>query len=118
MAKLKLTVIVGDCSDPNLDKNQMNYKTAEEQDLVKLATSQDIDALNELFIRLNIKIKLSLKSISRLPDADLDDIIQDASIKATRNISQFKSDSSFFTWYFTIVRNTMLDFIRRQQKRM
>lgn len=48
---------------------------------------------------------------------DAKDILQEAFIKAYRNISRFKKASSFYTWFYTIVVNTARDFLRKRGRR-
>jgi RNA polymerase sigma factor (sigma-70 family) len=44
------------------------------------------------------------------------DVVQDAIIKAWRNIKRFDSaKSSFKTWVFTITRNTVIDHLRKKK---
>ena len=40
------------------------------------------------------------------------EISQDAFIKAYRNFKSFDRSKNFFTWYYTILRNLCLNFIR------
>ena len=50
-------------------------------------------------------------SICRQVDA-ADDITQDVFLKAYRNLTSFRGESSVKTWLFTITRNTALDYKR------
>lgn len=45
------------------------------------------------------------------------EISQSAFIKAYRNFKSFDSTKSFFTWYYTILRNLCLNFIRDNKNR-
>lgn len=50
--------------------------------------------------------------------ADAEDVFQDAAIKAILKIDQFqgKEGSSVRTWFYRIVSNTAIDFLRKQQR--
>jgi RNA polymerase sigma-70 factor (ECF subfamily) len=47
---------------------------------------------------------------------DMEDIVQDAYIKATANIASFKGDSSYKTWVFTIATNIAKDLLKKQSR--
>lgn len=46
-----------------------------------------------------------------------EDILQDAYVKALNSLSQFKQNSSFKTWLFTIIRNTSYDNLKKVSNR-
>ena len=50
-------------------------------------------------------------------DAGADDALQDAYVKAYRNLSTFDGRSAFSTWLYTIVYRTCLDQIRTRNRR-
>lgn len=53
-----------------------------------------------------------------LGDRDrMDDVLQDAYVKAYRSISRFAGDADPGTWLYRIVYNTCLDDLRRSQRR-
>ncbi len=43
------------------------------------------------------------------PEVDVEDIVQEAFIKAWRSLKGFKREKNFKTWIFTIAKNTLLD---------
>src|SRR5258708_19734027 len=47
------------------------------------------------------------------PEADLDDLVQDAFIRAFRSIARFRGDCQFRTWLLTIGGNVLKDAGRR-----
>lgn len=47
---------------------------------------------------------------------DADDIVQDTYIKANKNITSFRGDSSLKTWLFTIASNLARDLLRAQKR--
>jgi len=51
------------------------------------------------------------------PDADLDDLVQEALIRAFRGVARFRGQCQFRTWLLTIGANVLKDFGRRAQRR-
>lgn len=47
----------------------------------------------------------------------MDDVLQDAYVKAFRSITSFRGDSLFSTWLYSIVYRTCLDAIRKRERR-
>jgi RNA polymerase sigma-70 factor (ECF subfamily) len=50
-----------------------------------------------------------------LPESEVDDIAQDAYLKAYKAFDKFDSGKSFKSWLFSIARNTFIDWTRRQK---
>ncbi len=48
----------------------------------------------------------------------LDDVMQEAYLRAVKSYSSFEGRSTFRTWLYRIVRNTAVDHIRRTQRRV
>ena len=51
------------------------------------------------------------------PDGDLDDLVQEAFIRAFRGIAAFRGQCQFRTWLLTIGGNVLRDFGRRARRR-
>ena len=49
--------------------------------------------------------------------AAMDDVLQDAYVKAYKSIGGFRRDSSFSTWLYAIVYRTSIDAIRKRERR-
>lgn len=47
----------------------------------------------------------------------MDDVLQDAYVKAFKSITSFRGDSLFSTWLYSIVYRTCLDAIRKRERR-
>ena len=45
---------------------------------------------------------------------EVEDIVQDAFLKAYRRLSSFQQQSSFYTWLYRIATNTILDWMKRR----
>jgi RNA polymerase sigma-70 factor (ECF subfamily) len=50
-------------------------------------------------------------------ESDADDLAQEALVKVYRNLRLFRYQASFTTWLYTVVRNTLLDFVRSRAGR-
>jgi RNA polymerase sigma-70 factor (ECF subfamily) len=46
---------------------------------------------------------------------DAQDVLQEAFIKVYRNIKNFREDSAFATWFYRILTNCSLDFLRKKK---
>lgn len=49
--------------------------------------------------------------------SDAEDLSQEAFIKAYQNIGRFEGNSSFYTWFYRILINLCLDFLRKNKRR-
>lgn len=50
-------------------------------------------------------------------DEGADDIVQEAFVRVVRNAAEFKHESKFSTWVYTIVRNLCIDQLRKRKLR-
>jgi RNA polymerase sigma-70 factor (ECF subfamily) len=50
-------------------------------------------------------------------EQDAREVVQEAFLRAYRNLSKFKGDSAFFTWLYRIVTNLSIDLTRRPGRR-
>jgi len=71
----------------------------EEQNLVKRAKTEDMEAYDELVRRYQERIYATLYHMTANHE-DANDLAQEAFIKAYQAIKSFKGDSSFFTWVY------------------
>ncbi|MDD6264731.1 MAG: RNA polymerase sigma factor [Clostridia bacterium] len=87
-----------------------------EKELIKKASKGDdaaFEALAEKYRNLIYRICLiQLKSRENALD-----VSQNVLIKIWKNISLFRFESSFSTWVYSITRNAVNDFIRREKRR-
>lgn len=49
--------------------------------------------------------------------AEMDDILQDAYLKAWRKLDEFRGDAAFSSWLYRIVHTTALDHLKAQRRR-
>lgn len=90
-------------------------------------TQTDSDALlrrardgdHSAFIELLVESDKVMRSVAYavLGQADeMDDMLQEASIKAFRSMNSYKGESAFSTWIYRIVYNTAVDYLRKTSK--
>lgn len=83
----------------------MTVKEDTDTVLVKRVQAGDNRAFDLLFHRYKHRLR---SAVSRILDTreDVDDVVQDAFIKAYRALPKFRGDSQFFTWLYRIATNT------------
>jgi RNA polymerase sigma-70 factor (ECF subfamily) len=84
--------------------------------LVRLAKKGDRQAFKELVTMYEGRAKAVALGIMGNRD-DADDIVQEAFVKAYRNIASFRGQSSFYTWLYRIIHNLSIDASRRAYRR-
>lgn len=89
-------------------------ETTAEKELIELARQGDEVAL-ELLLEDNIpKLRTLLVSQYKLQPTDVDEIIQSSMIKVWKKVNAFRQESSFLTWFYIIVRNEAIDFLKKR----
>lgn len=74
-----------------------NLNTQSDELLVKKVQEGDTNAYNVLVIKYQYKVaQIISKFVAN--NADINDIAQDAFIKAYKAINSFRGESSFYTW--------------------
>jgi len=86
-----------------------------EKDLIELAQRGDEGAFEKLLVEALPKLKAFLTSQYPLQPTDIDDIVQAASVKVWKKIDRFRNESAFATWFYIILRNEAIDFIKRRK---
>ncbi len=81
------------------------------------AESGDHVALGQALERLYPRVYRAVAGITAGTGLDVDDLTQEAFLKAYRNIDSFRGDSSLYTWAYRIARNVCLDAMRRRKFR-
>lgn len=80
--------------------------------LVNAARGGDVSAFEELIRRYDRKLfRLALGIVHNQDDAQ--EVVQDAFVKAYRNLERFRADAKFATWLFRIAVNESLIKLRR-----
>src|SRR5437868_12098317 len=68
--------------------------------------------LNELSV--DLKRFIARRITNR---ADVEDVLQETLFKIHRSIDCLKPDSNIYAWVYRLTRNTIIDYLRRQQTR-
>lgn len=92
-----------------------NLNTLSDELLVKKVQEGDTNAYNVLVIKYQYKVaQIISKFVAN--NADINDIAQDAFIKAYKAINSFRGESSFYTWLYRIVVNAAKTFLESNSK--
>ena len=92
-----------------------NLNTQSDELLVKKVQEGDTNAYNVLVIKYQYKVaQIISKFVAN--NADINNIAQDAFIKAYKAINSFRGESSFYTWLYRIVVNAAKTFLESNSK--
>jgi RNA polymerase sigma-70 factor (ECF subfamily) len=86
----------------------------EELALVQAAKNGDLEAFSELVRRYDRNIFRIAQHITH-NEEDAQDVVQDAFLKAYRNLGQFQGQSKFYTWLVRIAVNEALMRLRKRR---
>ena len=84
-----------------------NCKNISDEELVEKSL-QDIDYFACIYERYEQKLIRYILRISSFSIEEAEDILQEAFIKAWRNLNEFNKDLKFSSWIYRIVRNTTI----------
>lgn len=84
-------------------------------ELVKRCQQGDSSAMDTLIIKYQDRIYNIIRNICSNSD-DAAELTQDTFVKAIEKLSDFKGNSSFYTWVFRIAVNLTLNFNKRRAK--
>lgn len=88
----------------------------EEAALVRAAQRGDADAFARLVQKYDQTVLRMAINLLRSPE-DARDVYQEALLRVYRNLHSFRFDCSFSTWFYRIVSNICLDYLRRRKVR-
>lgn len=83
--------------------------------LVGKARAGDVESFRLLYEKTHRRLFAAAVGIVRNRD-DAMDIVQDAFIKAHRNLATFQGGSTFYTWVYRIMMNLSIDHLRKQRR--
>lgn len=84
--------------------------------LVRRAQAGDERAYHELFVRHQKDVvRIVYRTLG--PDADLDDIVQEAFVQIFRSLARFRGDAKLTTWIYRIVTNVARMHLRSRRAR-
>ena len=87
-----------------------------EQKIIRKAAAGDRTAFRELVLEhSHAMFRLAWRLTS--DESTAEDVVQEAFIKAWRNIGRFRMESSFKSWLHRITVNTAMDYLRKQSRR-
>lgn len=85
-----------------------------DNEIISSVLQGDKNAFAELVTRYqNYVFTLTLRLIKNREDAE--EVAQDVFIKAYRYLADFRGDSKFSTWLYTIVKTTSITFLRKKK---
>lgn len=93
-----------------------DYRSLDDRALVKLVVEGDSRAFEPLFMRHKDTIYAMLVKRATNSD-DVDDLLQEAFMKAFVNINRYNPDYDFGAWICTIAKNTFVDFNRSRRSK-
>ena len=92
----------------------IDYRSLDDRALVSLVVEGDSRAFEPLFMRHKDTIYAML--VKRATNADdVEDLLQEAFMKAFVNINRYNPDYDFGAWICTIAKNTFVDFNRSRR---
>ncbi|MBQ9220197.1 MAG: RNA polymerase sigma factor RpoE [Succinivibrio sp.] len=91
-------------------------KASSDEAIVKRVQQGDVSAYNILVIKYQHKVaQIISKFVGN--SADVNDVAQEAFIKAYKAINNFRGESSFYTWLYRIVVNAAKTYLESNSKR-
>jgi len=85
-----------------------------DSEIISRVLQGDTNAYAELVTRYqNYVFTLTLRLIKSREDAE--EVAQDVFVKAYRSLADFRGDSKFSTWLYTIVNTTSITFLRKKK---
>ena len=94
---------------PNIEQ-----PVSEEMQLVRRAKRGDVQAFEELVRRYDRNVFRIAQHITQNRE-DAEDVVQEAFLKAYRNLAKFQEQSKFYTWLVRIAVNEALMKLRRKK---
>jgi RNA polymerase sigma-70 factor, ECF subfamily len=96
-------------------KSKTGFCFDEELSLIEACKGGDAAAFEQLIKRHTARVFSIAQHITHHRE-DAEDVVQDAFLKAFRNLSQFRGNSRFSTWLIRITVNESLMKLRRQRR--
>ena len=87
-----------------------------DQVLVTQAQAGDVKAFERLFSKYQLKLQRLLSRFIR-DHAEVEDVAQEAFIKAFRALPSFRGESAFYTWLYRIGINTAKNYLVTKKRR-
>jgi len=84
---------------------------AEDQDLVRRCRSGEREAFDALVTKYRQRVFAMTYGICR-NEEDAWDLAQEAFLRVWKALPRFRGESAFFTWFYRIIRNVGIDWVR------
>ena len=91
------------------------YSTYDDRTLVTMVIEGDSSAFDTLFARHSEMIHSTLLKLTVNSGSNVEDLMQEAFMKAYLKIGQYNPKFDFGAWIYTIARNTFVDFSRSRK---
>lgn len=86
----------------------------QDYEIVKRAIDGDQSAFKELMERYRFQVEMVVRKII-FEEQEVDDLVQEAFIKAFHSIHTFNFEFAFTTWLYKIATNNCIDFLRKKK---
>ena len=93
---------------PPFDHGQLN-------EMLRDLKNGNADALDGILVTVGRRMFALARGIVK-NNADAEDVIQECFLKIARSIHSFKDGTNGYAWIMRIVRNTAIDFVRRNKR--
>ena len=97
-----------------MSSHQTVTKPASDADLIRQTLQGDNGAFGELVRMYQNRLYNSVMCIVRC-QADAEDIVQEAFVRAFVKLKDFRQDCAFFTWLYRLAMNLAITHIRRKE---
>ena len=90
---------------------------ASEESILAMLLSEPDKAFSLIVEKYASKLYWHIRRLVIIHD-DADDVLQNTFISVWKNISQFRNDSSLYTWLYSIATNEALSHIKKREKQV
>lgn len=99
----------------SVERRYAAFRVGEKQadaELVRLAQGGDERAFQALVVKYQRRIARHVARYVRRA-ADVEEVVQDAFIRAYRGLASFRGESSFYSWLYRIATNAAFSFLKK-----
>ena len=101
---------------PISEAGEYSLSADTDKELVRRVQAGEHAAFDMLFIRYRHKVHGLVGRYVHAPE-DVDDVVQEAFIKAYRALPRFRGESAFYTWLYRIAVNTAKNYLASRSRR-
>ncbi len=96
--------------------SEVDYENLTDEELMSLYALGHSNAFSVLYSRHSSKVYGFLCKKLQADGVQVDEVFQNAFLKLHNARSKYDSNYPFLPWMYTIVRNTLIDFVRKKRK--